>query len=191
MNPVRPSLFHILLAWLPLAVAVTVLTGLVNLAVQQNYRQSANDPQIQMAEDAATMLAAGASPVAVIPTASVDIGTSLAPFLAIYDDTGKPIAASGLLSGSLPELPNGIFAYTRTAGEERVTWQPESSVREALIVVHYGGAHPGFVAAGRSLREVEKRVDALNLITVLAWGTAMFLTLVFVGLKAAFRSPQA
>jgi hypothetical protein len=44
--------------WLPLAAAVTMLSGLVYIAVQQNMRIGANDPQIQLAEDAARALAA-------------------------------------------------------------------------------------------------------------------------------------
>jgi hypothetical protein len=41
------------LRWLPLAVAITILAGLVYATVQQSLRQGANDPQIQLAEDTA------------------------------------------------------------------------------------------------------------------------------------------
>ena len=44
---------RVFLKWLPLGVAVTLVCALIYATVQQNYRQSANDPQIQMAEDAA------------------------------------------------------------------------------------------------------------------------------------------
>ena len=46
-------LVRVLVSWLPLAVASTGMCLLVYATVQQNYRQSLNDPQIQMAEDAA------------------------------------------------------------------------------------------------------------------------------------------
>ena len=38
-----------ILYWIPLALVVTVVVGLVYVTVQQNFRQTANDPQIQMA----------------------------------------------------------------------------------------------------------------------------------------------
>ena len=42
--------------WVPLTIGTTLLCGLVYLATQQSIRQGANDPQIQMAEDAAAAL---------------------------------------------------------------------------------------------------------------------------------------
>ena len=52
------------LLWLPLGLVTLILCGLVNLAVQQNYRMSANDPQIQAAEDVAAAISQGkATPV--------------------------------------------------------------------------------------------------------------------------------
>ena len=53
------KLKNILRYWLPLAAVTTLLCGLIYLAVQQSLRWGANDPQIQMAEDAAAALAAG------------------------------------------------------------------------------------------------------------------------------------
>ena len=48
-----------LILWLPLGLVTLILCGLVNLAVQQNYRMSANDPQIQIAEDVADAVSQG------------------------------------------------------------------------------------------------------------------------------------
>lgn len=48
--------------WLPMAVVITVLAGLVYLNIQQAYRLGADDPQIQMAEDGASALAAAEAP---------------------------------------------------------------------------------------------------------------------------------
>ena len=165
---------NILRHWLPLAVVIVLLCGLVYLTVQQSLRMGANDPQIQMAEDAATSLAAGGAPVSNLPITQLDISTSLAPFLVVYSDQGKPLASSGLLNGAAPLLPTGIFDYTRQKGEDRVSWQPESGVRVAAVVVAYGGSHPGFVLAGRSLREVEIREGQIEQII----GIVMLVTLV-------------
>lgn len=148
--------------WLPLAFAATMLCGLVYGAVQQSYRQSANDPQIQMAEDAAAAIAGSA-------TGTVDIARSLSPYLVFYSDAGVPSGGNGLLNGRFPSLPQGIFDYVRAVGETRVTWQPEPGVRQAIVVVRIGGSQPGFVMAGRSLREVEVRENELELIVFAAW----------------------
>jgi len=167
------KLKNILRHWLPLVVVIVLLCGLVYLTVQQSLRMGANDPQIQMAEDAATTLAAGGTPVSILPTTQLDISNSLAPFLVVYSDAGEPLASSGLLNGAAPLLPAGVFDYTRLKGEDRVSWQPKSGVRVAAVVVAYGGSHPGFVLAGRSLREVEIRESQVEQIT----GIAMLVTL--------------
>jgi hypothetical protein len=176
MSKVKNILRH----WLPLAVVTTLLCGLVYLAVQQSLRWGANDPQIQIAEDAAAALAAGGTPESVLPTARVEISSSLAPFMVLYSDTGQPLASSGLLHGAAPLLPPGIFTYTRQNSEDRVSWQPEAGVRVAAVVVAYSGAQPGFVLAGRSLREVEKRESQVEQITGIVWLATLAGSLVLV-----------
>jgi hypothetical protein len=169
----------IMLLWLSLAATLTVLCGLVYVAVQQDLRQGANDPQIQMAEDAARALANGTPPnVVAASNADVDIASSLAPYLVVFNDPGQPIAGSGKLNGNLPSLPTGVFAYTKAYGEDRITWEPQPYVREATVIIRYSGAQSGFVLAGRSLREVEIRVDQLNFEVIAVWLFGLFITLV-------------
>jgi hypothetical protein len=62
----------------------------------------------------------------------------------------------------------------------RVSWQPESGVRIAAVVVVYGGAQPGFVLAGRSLREIEKRESQIEQITGIVWLVTLAVSLVVV-----------
>ena len=175
------KLKNILKHWLPLAAVTTLVCGLLYLAVQQSLRWGANDPQIQMAEDAAATLAAGGTPESMLPAATqVEISTSLAPFMVIYSDAGAPLASSGLLHGTVPLLPPGVFDYARQNSEDRISWQPESGVRVAAVVVAYGGVQPGFVLVGRSLREVEKRETQVEQITGLAWLVTLIATLVVV-----------
>ena len=50
-----------------MAVIITGLSGLIYATVQQNIRQSADDPQIQMAEDTAAQLANGQQAQNVVP----------------------------------------------------------------------------------------------------------------------------
>lgn len=185
MKLVKDVLKH----WLPFAVATTVFIGLSYLLVQQDLRISANDPQIQMAEDAASALGAGQSIESIVPANKIDIVTSLAPYLVVYDDTGKPIASSGLLHNQMPILPSGVFDAARASGENRITWQPEPGVRSAVVIARVTGARQGFVMAGRSLREVEKREDNTLLLAMLGGvATLGALLVVIAALEFVFPS---
>ena len=154
---------HLIKNWLPLAVASTVIMVTVYAAVQQEYRQSANDPQIQLAEDGAAYLSAGVSPTALFAASGrVDMHASLASFAIVYDDSGKPVAASGYLNGTVPQLPAGVIDYARTNVTDRITWQPASTTRVAAIVRHYRSGTgsttaSGFIVTGRNIREIESR----------------------------------
>ena len=164
------SLVHAVRVWIPIALAMTVLSGLVAVSVQQAFRTTADDPQIQLAEDAATALSRGTAGVGSFAAGSpVDIATSVAPWVAVYDDSGRPLASSGRYAGALPILPDGVLAGARDGRERRVTWQPARGVRSAVVVTRVAGPRPLFVVAGRSLREVEMRVEALRARTLIAW----------------------
>ncbi len=165
---------------LPLAVVVTALCGLTYLATQQALRHAANDPQIQMAEDAADALAQGATIESQVPAGKVALERSLAPFVMVLDGSGQVVASSGLLDGNVPTVPQGVINYVRDHGEDRVTWQPAPGVRVAAVVVGYQGAQPGFVLVGRSLRETEKRVGQIGSIIGLAWLVTLAASLVAV-----------
>jgi hypothetical protein len=158
-------IFKIFKKWLPLAITTAGLCALVYLTVQQSLRMGANDPQIQLAEDAASNLNAGAGMDSVVPSAKVEIANSLAPFLVVFDDSGKVLASSATLHGALPAFPVGVLYYARQNGQNRVTWQPEVGVRMATVVVPYNS---GFVMAGRSLLEIEKRESQVESLSGLA-----------------------
>ena len=106
--------------WLPLGVAVTMLSVVVYAAAQQTYRQGANDPQIQMAEDAARALSAGVSPAEVVGSATVDPSLSLAPFLIVTDRAGAIVASGARIGGSSPVPPKGVLDSARS-GRNMVT----------------------------------------------------------------------
>jgi hypothetical protein len=142
--------------WLPLATLAIILCGTIYMTVQHNYRMSANDPQLQIAEDAATQLSAGVQVLEVIPKNMIAIESSLAPYSMVYDAQENFVAGNGLLHGLPPQLPHGVLAEAGKRGAYTVTWQPEKGVRQALVIVAY--TH-GYVVSGRSLREVEKRIN--------------------------------
>ena len=170
----------ILRQWVPIAAMTTLFCVLVYVAVQQALRHSANDPQIQIAEDAAAALGNGNAAETVVPASIVDMAQSLAPFLIVFDSTGAVLGSSGVLHGKVPIPQAGVFEFVRRHGEERVTWQPERGVRMASVIVRYNGPHPGFVLAARSLREVERREAQTGQLAGIGWLGILGVSLVLV-----------
>ncbi len=169
---------YILKNWLIVALITTAFCGLVYVTEQQMLRQGANDPQVQMAEDIASALRNGESAASVMPSKSVDLVSSLAPFVILFNDQGTQTASSAQLHGQSPALPGGVLDYARGHGENRLTWQPEPGVRIAAVVTSYKGANPGFVLVGRSMREVEKRIDQIGLLCAITWLVTLGLALI-------------
>lgn len=154
---------------MPFALIITGFCALVYGTVQQNYRQSLNDPQIEIAEDASTELAKGALPQSVVPVKMIDIASSLAPYVIVYNENLKPVAYSGTLEGDAPVPPKGVFDFTKQNGENRLTWEPKADVRSAIVIRYYAGEHSGYVLAGRGMRQVEKREIKLEIMVGIAW----------------------
>ena len=163
--------------WLPFAVVISAFCLLTYLVVQQALRQGLNDPQIQMAQDAAFALNNGATIGSVVAGTTIEMSHSLAPFIDIYDGSGKPLAGSGLLNGQLPVYPKGALDSAEQKGENRVTWQPEADVRIASVVVSY---KTGFVVAGRNMREVEQRESQTELFAAVTWLLTLALTFIVI-----------
>jgi hypothetical protein len=182
------NLITIFKYWLLIAIIISGLCGIFYAVIQQVIRQGADDPQIQIAEDAAAQLASGQQVQSIVPTEKVDIATSLAPYIIVFDSTGNPIASSAQLDGQTPTIPSGVFAYVRQNGEDRITWQPQPGVRSAIVVTQFKGTSSGFVVAGRSLREVEIREDNALQITLIGWIAMLFIT--FVATAILFGRPS-
>ena len=162
-----------------MGIVIVGVCGLIYATVQQNYRQSLNDPQIQMAEDGALALSKGKQPAEIVPRGElIDADKSLAPFIAVYDKNGTPLEASAMMGGLPPKPPVGVFNYAKLHGEDRVTWQPNPSTRIALVVRPVPNDSGWFVAAGRNMREGERRKADLSL--KIAFGVAILLFVSFI-----------
>ena len=159
--------------WLFVAAALTAGALIAYALAVQLERQGANDPQIQLAEDGAAALEKGRPLSQIMPTDTVDIAQSLAVFLVVLDDSGKPLASSGLLDGQVPIPPPGVLAFVRDNGEEHVTWAPRPGLRLASVVRRVRGERPGFIIAARSLREVQWRIARLTRIIAVGWSTCL------------------
>jgi hypothetical protein len=162
-----------ILSWLPIAVAASILCGLVYGLVQQDIRTAANDPELQLAEDAAVLLGSGISPLTVAGEHAIDISKSLAPYLIVLNASKVVVASSAVLAGTTPVPPAGVFDHALRFGENRITWEPVRGVRSAIVVVPYQGHAEGYVIAGRSLREVERRESDLLHLVCMGWIAVM------------------
>jgi len=151
---------------LAIPLLLTIVFGTVYATTQQMSRQSANDPQIQLAEDAAARLDQGADPTSVIGGGNVDIAKSLAPFVIVYDTSGHVVAGTGYLDGNIPAVPSGVLTSAQGKPYNAVTWQPQTGVRIASVTVH---AKNYSVLSGRSLTEVEKRDNTILLLVTCGW----------------------
>jgi len=163
--------------FIPLAVAITGLSGLIYWAVQQDIRIGSYEPQIQLSEDTASTISAGTDPVKAIPAGSIEITKSVAPYLVVFDDNGKVLSTNAKLNGQNPTIPQGVLDFAKANGQDRVSWQPLPGVRSAIIVTHFSNSKiSGSVVSGRSLREPEKRIDLLGSQVGLAYVVTMVAT---------------
>jgi hypothetical protein len=176
----------IVLIWIPFAVCIVCLCALMYLLVQQDIRQSANDPQIQLAEDVSGALNSGYTPSALGISGSVDISKSLATYINIYNSKGQPIAGNGFLGKGLATLPSGVTSYVTHNGEDRFTYQPASGVRSAVVVAKYAN---GFVLAGRSIKEIEDRETLILHDTELGGIVTLALTLLSIAIVVKLKKP--
>lgn len=148
---------------------VTVLSGLIYISVQQSQRSEANDPQLQIARDISDHLNKNQSIERLMAGDTVEISQSLAVFEVLYDSNGEPVRSTGLLDGKLPKIPKGVFEFTKTTGEDVLTWQPRSGIRMAMVIESVRLPDISFVAVGRSLKEVEKRINSLRTMLLIGW----------------------
>lgn len=175
-----PALRRAGLLFVPIAVAATVGFGLVYLVVLDMSFRSAFTPQAQTAAEAAARLDGGAAPESVLPPYDVDMGSSLYPYLVVYDGSGHPLATSVRLDGRQPVLPAAAFDYARTGVERHdstwyavfagpapwIVWTPRVGVNSAVVIQPWSG---GFVVAGRSM-------DGPAVDFVLAWAATIAAT---------------
>jgi hypothetical protein len=181
INIARSMIFRkilkLFLYWLPFAFIITFFSVLIYIVVQQNIRLTANDPQIQMAEDLAVFYSKQKNlPLAASPNPlKIEITKSLATFIIIYKEDGKIFSSTGVVNGKLPELPKGVLDYSRTHDENRLTWEPQPNTRIAAVIHSYKNEKGnGFILVGRSLREVEKREDQLYGTCLTIWLLSLF-----------------
>jgi len=163
--------FPILKNWFGYSAVITLLCGIIYIVAQQNFRMSANDPQYQMAEDAANALDKGADPKSLInPSAPVEISQSLSPYLVIYSTSGNMAASGATLDGKALTIPKGVIDYVNKNGKDAASWQPQPGVRQAMVGIR---AKNYIAFSGRSLRKVEERIATLGEQVLFGWAMSI------------------
>jgi hypothetical protein len=155
--------------YLASAALVTVVMLLIYATVQQTYRTGLDDPQIQLTRDISTKLQQGRTIESIVTTDSIDISKSLSAFVVLYDANGKAIYSNARLDSKLPQVSKGLFDIVEKNAEHRVTWQPRKAVRMAMVIVKTNVSPGMYVAAGRSMTEVEQRVKQMSTFVLIAW----------------------
>lgn len=153
--------------WLIAAILVTMLFGVLYVAMQQCLRQGANDPQVSMAQDATMELDRQRDPTSFnFNDTAVDIAYSMAPFILVYDRAGNVVAGNGMLDGEIPKIPFGVLQHTPPHDTHAVTWQPRDGVRIAAVSIQ---ARDYYVVVGRSLYVVESHIQLVTMYVASAW----------------------
>src|SRR4051812_5178758 len=104
------------LSFLTHLAAAIIITGImltIYATVQQAHRSAANDPQLQLARDIDNRMQKARPFHQLLPDDTIDISASLGTFVTLYDWKGEPMQSTGLLDGKLPQLPSGVFDFTR------------------------------------------------------------------------------
>lgn len=172
-----------------LSLILVIIFGTIYAVGQQMLRQSANDPQIQFAEDFSSYISSGSNKPTELNTVNkVDIDKSLQIFAIAYDKAGNVTGSHALLDGKVPEIPKGVLQHAKP--QNRVTWEPKKDVRIAAVVQAHDG---GYVLAGRNLREVEKRTNTVLQLVSAGWLAAELGLTIFLASKTrtAKHSPHA
>ena len=184
----RSIVFHAVL----LGVVGTMLALTICITMQQALRMGADDPQKQLAGDAAAELEQGADAAAIVGDRRIDPQRSLSPFIIVLNDAGQPVASSVTLNGATPVPPSGVLEYVRQHQVDVLTWQPRRGVRIAAVIRRIAGDHAGFVLAGRSLEEVENRKETIGSMMQIAWlGMVIVLVLATFVFSRHARGAQA
>jgi hypothetical protein len=155
------------------AIITTAIFLTIYATVQQAFRSTANDPQIQIARDLANDITKGKAVDAVLSKDTIDLTQSLALFTEIFDRNGKLLQSTGFINGALPQPPSGVIDFINANNEDVLTWQPQSDVRMAMVFEKVSSPVGGFVAVGRSLKETEVRESNLLKMVGIAWGLCM------------------
>jgi hypothetical protein len=161
--------------WLGYATLVTLFCCMGYLVGQQGFRQSADDPQYQLVQDAVNAINKGADPYS-LGTSPRELAETLSPYLIIYDKAGNMVVNGARLYGKPLEVPKAVLNYIQLNGDDHATWQPLPGIRQAMVGMR--AKNGNVVIAGRSLRKIEEHIAILGQQMALGWAISMVVMLV-------------
>lgn len=152
---------------LPTFVTLTTIFLTIAVSGQQVLRMSANDPQVQFAEEVSSAVSGDVAPEAITGQPRGDATKNLGPFLVIYAEDGKPLSSTADIDGNVPVLAKRTLDSIKKAGQKSFTWEPKKGFRTAAVSKYFKGEKSsGFVVVAKSLREVELRTMKLYLVSL-------------------------
>ena len=157
--------------WLLGLLAVLTLFATIYFVAHYVLRSSANEPQLQIANDTAWKAAlqlAQNGKINPLDGEKIDITTSKEPFVIVYNKNGEVIDSTGVYNGQVPKLPDGVLPGTVEGEKTIFTWEPIEDVRIAAVVVSSGKY--GYVLAGKSLVDTENSLNKFSYILLVTFG---------------------
>lgn len=160
---------------------VTLVTVMIYATAQQIVRIGANTLPATSAHFLADQFSRGATADALISTYPEPLPPSGASFSLVADTSGKTQISTYMLDGKPLTLPKGVFDAALQKGDNRITWQPTPTIREAIVVVPYTTpvGKKGFVVSGVSLKEPEATISGLTPILGFGWIAMILVASVF------------
>jgi len=168
--------------WLSFATLSAVIFGTMYLGLQQCIRLGANITPMECAVNMKDQLETNLSPgQAITGLPTVNIAHSLSSFVIIYDKSGHAVAGSGKLNGKFPALPEGVFKAADAKKENRISWQPQTGLRFATVILPYSSsAGDGYILSGHSLQEYEHLISLLSNILFFGWILTLAISYLFI-----------
>lgn len=172
LNTYRTIVIFVLLATI-----LTIIFGAIYGTGYLVLRGDSNDPQIEVTRQVEDIIDQGVPLDAIVNSEeAIDLSESMSLFVSIFDKDSKLVSSTVKVDGESPTPNWDAFAKARETGEHRFDWEPKEGLRAAAVMKSVG--ENGFVLAGKSLNETDKRLETLALCTSIGWAVSILLAAV-------------
>lgn len=179
--------YRVVTIFLILVVICSIIFVAIACTARGVLRQQANDPQVEVTEQVASIIRQGAPLEVIISGAEeIDLADSNALFVMIYDKDKNLVGSSATLNGQPISIPGESLDMARNDVDYRFTQEPQEGMRLALVSKAVDDK--AYVVAGRSLAEFERRADNLNQPLWIGWVISVLLSLFLATLLRPLRS---
>lgn len=173
--------------FLTLVLLISVIFVAICVSARTVFRQNANDPQVEVTDQVASIVRQGVPLDAIVSGAEqIDLATSKALFVVVYDGDRNLVGSSATFNGDNPQIPGDALDKAKQAEDYRFDWQPDNGLKFGLVAKAIDDQ--AFVVAGRSLTEMENRAAALHLPLWIGWVAAVLVALLLTALIRPLRS---